>query len=1592
MVDNSIIARHPEKYGILPPVASEWHEVSWTVAWRGQDANSPELRYQWLKEVKDLLDRLEIPVRQTNLGFIDEVSHRAGEQNDLLLVVCPPFEVRQPPWEPASIAAFLANEGLKIFALDLNIQSFLQAAEENKFLFQRQWHDSWADPACFADYLKRLDLSPEIMAEQILSVKAGHLYFHLARGNLLMTKAVVEHVRRLDPNRAIIIGGEPTRREDERNLFPPALCDFAVIGEPEEALLDLLRRHRPNGDLHYLRGVRWIDEGGVPHWLPREPIRDLDQLGHPTFREFVPVRYRSVTLPIRLSRGCPLRCAFCAEQPAAGPFRTRSAESVFAEMRHHQTKWQTLGFEFTDLIINGDLIVLEKLCDLIIESGQKYKWSGQAAPRADMPPELFKKLARAGCVLLRFGVESFADPVLALMNKTYSGADAVANLRAAHDAGIETHINLIAGFPGETEADFLTTARVLRDAREVIASVDEIAACDVLSGSILKRDCRHFEILLPQGDPSHTWSYHGYNNYSWRETRKIELAVWISGLDIKFNYNFFAPPQHPLRQLESNIRRRIEQKLLPEAAAVLVTLPPWGYENPPVGLAYLSTYLRAHGLRTEVRDYNIRFYHQTHRIYHMLWHVENKNYWSNEQTFEVVKYSLRGLIDQAVEELVNLKPKLLGFSVVDPKERITIEVIKKFRRLDQQARIILGGPACFTPEYRQIFIDQAGDLIDGFCIGEGEETLLETARRVMDGRDLQGIPGLMVLDENRECRFTPRAPIAVLDSIPPPTYNEFDHGLYPGDSLILEWSRGCIGNCTYCKGKQISGDYRTRSAKHIFEELRRHEERHGYRNFTISDNLINGSPRVLDELCDLIRASGLEIRWNGEGIPLPGMARQLLDKMARAGCYELQWGLECGSDNVLRRMAKNRLFTTEQAQQVIRDSHEAGIKTCLFIIVGFPGETAGEFQQTVEFIRRNVRWIDQIKSINSMHVITGTAIHRHPESFGIVLPERDYHYLWRSADGTNTPAERNRRIRVLLDLCRDLRIEVRETNLTEGKHEDLAAAIGDQRLSMEERMKRLIDEINDLRSFETQTVEAADRAPISIGEYPSYSSETAGSGAPVELPPAPSTKENVEFIAENLALAGILDRQRVFAGPELLEIDLTNFCNLDCIGCWNHSPLMGEKRMRGEEKQRRLPLEMLLKLIDDAAMLGAKQVQLSGAGEPLCHPDALRVIERIKERRLECTLITNGTLLTDKTVRRLIELGLDHLTVSVWAGTPEIYQATHPNQKAKTLNQIKKSLQYLYELKTELRRNKPQVKVYNVVNHLNAGDLQAMITFAVEALAEHVEFTPIDVVPGYTDELALTDADRQSIIRQLEALPRREDYLELDPTRGARSPEANAEGLEFARFVNQSVLPKGFRYELDDITKFDVLCPRKEWRLDVQEDNQVENALLFYYPTHECLNCPDYPRCAIDKERYLVKVKFTSFLGFGAFRRRISTPAQGRAYDADKVDTVPCCIGWIYARVKTDGAVIPCCKGDRMPLGNLYKQDFLSIWTSPEYMDFRQKALELSKKDPFFDPIDCMAACDNLGHNLAVAERLAKLAPELRQKLSEPEKEGFGEL
>jgi len=443
--------------------------------------------------------------------------------------------------------------------------------------------------------------------------------------------------------------------------------------------------------------------------------------------------------------------------------------------------------------------------------------------------------------------------------------------------------------------------------------------------------------------------------------------------------------------------------------------------------------------------------------------VENKNYWSNQETFPVIRGLLKEQIDNCVREILDTPTGIIGFSVVDPKERLTIEIIKRIKERALNKKIILGGPATSTSEQRKIFLDNIPDYIDAFVVGEGEETLYDLITSLKRGNGIEDVKGVLAKNNGRWI-YNSREPIEPIEKIPFPAYEEFDLDLYGRSWLWVEWSRGCRGKCSFCKNYKLIPGFRAKPAQWVVDELRVHVEKNRINNFFVADNLLNGNLKQLDQICDLIMKNRLKIKWAGSIAPTKDMDYDFFKKMRQSGCYKLQIGLESGSNKVLKNMKK--IFTSEVSEKTIKEAKRAGIETEIFIMIGFPGEDEKEFRKTCNFIKRNAKYIDTIKSINTLHLIAGTDVYDNYEKYNMKpLPKRDWHYLWETNDG-NTYAIRKKRAEKILSLAYELGLNVMETNTKEGKEALLSSFKTQSHLERLERLKLDLNSLQELPKYE----------------------------------------------------------------------------------------------------------------------------------------------------------------------------------------------------------------------------------------------------------------------------------------------------------------------------------------------------------------------------------------------------------------------------------------------------------------------------------------------------------------------------------------------
>jgi hypothetical protein len=302
--------------------------------------------------------------------------------------------------------------------------------------------------------------------------------------------------------------------------------------------------------------------------------------------------------------------------------------------------------------------------------------------------------------------------------------------------------------------------------------------------------------------------------------------------------------------------------------------------------------------------------------------------------------------------------------------------------------------------------------VDALCTGEGDLALPALAAALgREGRIPEDQPGFLVRTPSGIRDNGAPARVAKLDDLAPVSAAGIDLTRYTlPNRMTLSISRGCINRCAFCSEGPNQGSFRTHSAAYIEKELEAILpvlKRAGKPHVNFNDSLINGSLTVLSELCDRIRARGWDFTWGGMAYVREELTPEFMRKLRRAGCVEICWGIESGSERVLQLMRKR--FSAKLLERVIRDTAEAGIAQYGNLIVGFPGEGPREFAESLYFLVQNV---DRLTSVGLplCMIRLNSPLAREPGAFGLADTRPE---LWSTKDGRNTPKIRLLRRKIM---------------------------------------------------------------------------------------------------------------------------------------------------------------------------------------------------------------------------------------------------------------------------------------------------------------------------------------------------------------------------------------------------------------------------------------------------------------------------------------------------------------------------------------------------------------------------------------------------
>lgn len=357
---------------------------------------------------------------------------------------------------------------------------------------------------------------------------------------------------------------------------------------------------------------------------------------------------------------------------------------------------------------------------------------------------------------------------------------------------------------------------------------------------------------------------------------------------------------------------------------ILLLQPPIAEKNitsfkyPPLGLITLAAHLKQNGHQVLLYDANVE------------------------------KDSLEDILKLIKEQ----NPQIVGIGSMSVNINKTFKVAQAIKSYSSKIIIVAGGIHP-TVEPEQTLNNPHVDFV---VRGEGELTMSELTSAIEKGQtDLEKIPGLGFKKNNQTIINQPRELIKDIDSLPIPAYNLLPVNKYraPYTSrtpyMIMIRSRGCPFDCTFCGVKKMFGrGFRVQSAERSIREVDYLIKELGVKEIGFKDSEFTLDPKNVEEFCDLLIQRKYDLTWNCNG-RINHAAYPLLNKMKKAGCISITYGIESGDQQILANLKKQ--ITLQQIRDAVKVSKEIGLKVIGNFMIGNPGDTRETIEKTINLAK-----------------------------------------------------------------------------------------------------------------------------------------------------------------------------------------------------------------------------------------------------------------------------------------------------------------------------------------------------------------------------------------------------------------------------------------------------------------------------------------------------------------------------------------------------------------------------------------------------------------------------------------------------------------
>ncbi|MDY6903312.1 MAG: radical SAM protein [Thermodesulfobacteriota bacterium] len=333
-----------------------------------------------------------------------------------------------------------------------------------------------------------------------------------------------------------------------------------------------------------------------------------------------------------------------------------------------------------------------------------------------------------------------------------------------------------------------------------------------------------------------------------------------------------------------------------------------------------------------------------------------KTYLKTDIAIDLIDLRLEKNPCQALSQKIALfQPDVTGVSILSQDKYFLTDWAVTIKKLWPETKLVIGGPGA-TYDYDEILCNE--QTIDCAVIGEGEKTFFNIVTAIIEKNDIFCVDGIAYFNGEGVVKNKPEPFIEDLDELPVPDYPlvelnrymrffQLTHNIVLAEKRYLPVisSRGCPYGCFFCHnifGKKA----RRRSPAHFVAEMQMLYDRYDIREFHITDDYFNSDRQRMHEILKLLIKSPMKVKLSfPNGLRSDVLTREDIVLLKKAGTYKLVVAIDSASPRIQKVINKN--LDIQKALRSIEYAKEIGIFVRGNFMIGFPGESVEEIEQTI---------------------------------------------------------------------------------------------------------------------------------------------------------------------------------------------------------------------------------------------------------------------------------------------------------------------------------------------------------------------------------------------------------------------------------------------------------------------------------------------------------------------------------------------------------------------------------------------------------------------------------------------------------------------